>query len=610
MPITKWWDAKKPDGPSKEEWERDRAQALIDETASIENRQKAWHEFNLWNSTLFYNREVPALRWGINADVDSELFPADLRTENLVSSIGEAMLSKACSQPLVPSPVPHSSSYTAKKAVDRLRTFLASTWLLTKAERAAVQSFLDAYVSGLGAVRVVYSEGLLSVEPVFYDNLIIDNRECVNRVEPRTVRIRTVMPRVAAEARYGDLDAGQYPQRQYVDYREVGDDWVVVVEAWRKPINGKGGRHSIACCGKLLDDEPWTSDWVPVVFLHWADPGSGFFCKSGVEQCIPYQVKHNELNDDIKDAQDLCCRPRILAHANSNIDVNQWDNEAGRILGYTGVEPKPFVWPTEINDLYQERERNRAAAYSYFGLSEMSASADLPAQVRLDSSAGVREFRNMEDSRHLRLWTRLEEFRLEIAHRLLDVLSGSKRNFSVAAVKYLSSDRSSAGMISYDDVKELRKEQYSWTLEAVPLSSMSPAARRETLAAWQSEGKIKPDDDVSMVGNPDLEKIDSQEQSSVDDVHRMFALMENGDYESPPEYTNFTYGIRACVENIHILKGFSEGVHPQAIQLHEQWLLEAMNTQAAAVQALQAQQQMQMQPPGFSPQQGVQGQIQ
>jgi hypothetical protein len=605
--TAKWWDANVPAGVIPQEHQRDRAAALLAETSAIETRQGSWHEFNLWNSTLFYNRELPAFRWG-NLAADQELFPANLRTENLVESIGEAMLSKACSQPLIPSPVPHGESYTAKKAVEKLQKFIAATWRQTEAENAAVQSFLDAYVSSIGAVEVIYDNETLSVEPIFFDNLIIDNRECTNRAPPRTVRKRVALPRAAVEARYGEFanDMGEQ-NRNYVDYREVGQDWVILVEAWRRPDHsGKGGRHTIVCCNCILQDEEWKEDWLPVVFFNWADPGSGFFGKSGVEQCIPYQVMQNELNDAIKQTIDICCRPRILAHANSNIDINQWDNEFGRILGYTGTEPKPFIWPTEINELLQERERNRAATYSYFGLSEMSANADLPSQVRLDSSAGVREFRNMEDARHLRLWTRFEQFRLTIAHRFLDVLGRAGSKASKFKASYLGGPRSSAKMISYDDIKEIQKEQYTWTLEAVPLSSQSPAARRETLMAWQAQGKIKPTDDVAMIGNPDLERIDEQEMAGVDDIKRYMELMETGDYESPAEYTNFVWGIPEVVANLKRLKRFKEGVHPEAIALHERWVLEALNTQKSAIAAMQQQ----MPPPGFDPNQGVQGQIQ
>lgn len=601
--YVKWWDPETPPGINDEEYREQRATALIAETAAIEMRQNAWHEFNLWNSTLFYNRQLPAFRWGSIA-AEEELYPADLRTENLIETIGQSMLSKACSQPLIPSPVPHGTSYKVKRSVEKLQKFMAEAWKITEAEDAAAQAFLDAYVSSIGAVQVNFTDGALSVEPVFFDNLIIDNRECTNRTEPRTVRKRMVFPRVAVEAAYPDFYHSS-GRTNYNQHREIAEDYTVVVEAFRRPDKkGKGGIWMVVCDGKILAERKWKEQWLPIVFFHWSDRGSGFFARSGVEQCIPYQVAQNEINEAIKKTQDICSRPRLLAHTNSNIDINQWDNEFGRILGYSGTEPKPFIWPTNLGDLYQERERNRSTCFSYFGLSEMSAGADLPQQVRLDSSAGVREFRNLEDSRHLRLWTRFEKFRLEIAHRFLDMLG--KEAPDSFKVTYMGDKAVVAEDISLKDIKGLSKNQFSWTLEAVPLSSQSPAARRETLAAWQSQGKIRPDDDISMVGNPDLERIDRQEQATVRDIDRVLQKLTEGEYEAPAEYSNLVYGIPACIANIADLKAMDD-VHPEAIALHEQWLLDAYSVQASAAQAMQAMTQPPA--PGFDPSQGVQGAI-
>ena len=600
MYAVKWWEKETPPGINDEEYKEQRAHALMAETAAIEMRQNAWHEFNLWNSTLFYNRQLPAFRWGSVA-ADEELYPADLRTENLIEVVGQSMLSKACSQPLIPSPVPHGTSYKTKAAVEKLQKFIAEAWRQTDAEGAATQAFLDAFVSSVGAVQVNFTDNTLSVEPIFFDNLIIDNRECVNRTPPRTIRKRMVLPRVAVEAMYDITHSSGICK--YADKRDVAPDYTVMVEAFRKPDKkGKGGIWILVCDGKILAERVWKEQWLPIVFLHWNDPGSGFFSRSGVEQCIPYQVAQNDLNEAIKNTQDICSRPRILAHANSNIDVNQWDNEFGRILGYSGTEPKPFIWPTALNDLYSERERNRSKCLSDFGLSEMSTGADLPQQVRLDSSAGVREFRNMEDARHLRLWTRYEKFRLEIAHRFIDMLGKeASKNFKVT---YMGNAAAPAEDISWKDVENIQEGQFSWTLDAVPLSSQSPAARRETLAAWQAQGKIKPDDDISMVGNPDLERIDRMETATVRGIDRVLQLMTDGEYESPAQYSNFKYGIPACIANIEILKELTD-VHPDAIALHEQWLLEAINMQTASIQAMQGQ----LPTPGFDPSQGVQGKI-
>jgi hypothetical protein len=410
---------------------KNRATALLAETASIETRQSSWHELNLWNATLYSNRELVGFRWG-EIMADRELWPTNLRTENIIEEIGEAMLSKASSSPMKPTLVPHGFSLKTERAVRLLDQFLFGVWRQTRAEEACLQIFLDAFISGQGCVRIAYdkSSKQLRVESVFFDNVIIDNRECANRAAPRTYRIRQVLPKAAVEARYG-VKLGR--QDQYVNYRQLSDGWVVLVEAWRLPDeNGEGGYHAVACTDQLLVDDEYTEDYVPLIFFKWADSPSGWFCKSGVEQLVPYQNRQNDLNDAIELSMDLVCRPRLLVNANSMIDINHWDNEAGRMLLWSGVEPKPFDWRmNSLNDLCQERERNKAAAYSHVGMSEMFANADMPQQVRLDSSAGVREFRNMEDARHLRLWTRFEQCRLDVARMILKVLANASGGHSI-----------------------------------------------------------------------------------------------------------------------------------------------------------------------------------
>lgn len=591
----RWW---RPDKDDLDD-EAQRAMALIGETSSIESRQTAWHEFNLWNATAYTNRELPGFRWG-EVLADKELWPFNLRTENLIESIGEAMLSKASSSPLKPTPVPHGGSFQTERDVRLLDKFLFGVWRQTKSEDAAVMMFRDAFMSGLGCCQVAYEEidKTIHVESVFFDNIIIDNRECANRAPPKTYRIRKVVPRASVEARY---DVELPKQERYVEYRDVAEGWVVVIEAWRLPDpDGKNGRHSIACCNKLLVDEKWTQKWVPLVFFHWQDRTSGFFTKGGVEQLLPYQIIQNELNDDIRAAQDICCHPRLLTHANSHLDFSQWDSEAARFLMYAGTAPIPFNWPTNLQELYQERERNKAAAYSHMGISEMFANADMPQQVRLDSSAGVREFRNMEDSRHLRLWTNFEAARLEIARTLIRVL-GMSKGAAVYTSTYHPGGSARADLIPYEAIQHLTDDEFSWTMESTPLSQMSPAARRELVRDWSSRGLIGPDEARRMEGNSNLELVEDLEMASVDDISRHLSILEKGDYEEPTELTNCTAGIPKVSSNYHRLKRY-EDVKPKILENHIRWVVAAVAIQQSAIAAQQP-----AAPTPFAPTQGMPG---
>lgn len=592
--TTLWWyPTKDPQDEAK------RAALLLAETSAIEYRQSAWHELILWYSTLYTNRVLPAFRWGA-VEADEELWPTNLRTENVVESIGEAMLAKASSSPIKPTPAPHGNSWETERACRILDNFMVGVWRQTRAEDAAVLAFRDAFMAGFGCVRVDYEESTttLHVESVFVDSIIIDNRECVSRQMPQTYRIRQVLPRLTVEKRY-NVELSE-KQEQYTRNRAVADDYVVVVTAWRLPDpDGKNGRVVTACQDKLLEDKPWKHTWVPLVFFHWQDRYSGWIVKSGVEQLLPYQVRLNELNDDIQAAQDLCCRPRLLVNANSHLDVNQWDNVAGRFLMYSGNAPEPFQWPTAVADLYQERERVWAKAYSAMGLSEWFANQDAPQGVRYDSSAAVRENRNMEDSRHLRLWTRFEEFRLNIARTIMRVLSISKGAHAFTARYQPGGAKAHAEDIPYEAICTLTDDSYGWTLEATPITMMTPAARRELIRDYTSRGLLTDPEEIKrMEGVVNTENIEDLELAAADDIKRHLSILEAGGFEGPTELTNTTLGIQKVTANYHRLKNYSD-VKPEVLEAHISWIVKAVSIQQQAVTPPQ--------PIPFSPTQGMPG---
>jgi hypothetical protein len=233
-------------------------------------------------------------------------------------------------------------------------------------------------------------------------------------------------------------------------------------------------------------------------------------------------------------------------------------------------------------------------------MSEMFSGADLPQQVRLDSSAGVREARNMEDSRHLRRWTRFEETRKEVGRTLMNVLSISKGsgNYSSSFSKY---SRAPIEVVRYKDaIKTLQGNQYSWTLEAVPLSMMSPAARRETIRDYVSRGQMDDAEARRAEANPNLEKIEDLEMASYDDVYRHIRLMERGEYEAPTELTNLTFGIKRVTQNLHRLRDM-ENVPKSILEDHVRWIVTGVSIQESAV-AMSPNQ-----PAPFAPTQGMPG---
>lgn len=602
------WARADSDDRGAEAWEeeRERAEALFAETRNLENNQRTWHDMNLWNSTLYSNRELPAFHWGepiLNAD--DQLYPANLTTENLVKSVGDSMISKGSSSPLMPTGVPRGASFKTRKQVRKLNKWLRGTWKQLNCEDLAIRALLDAFICGLGVIKVDYTDAGITAESVFFDNVIIDNRECVNRGPVSTYRIRSVVPRASVEATYASVlgERGldnEVLKQKYVEYRTPAEGYVVVVEAWRLPIGKTPGRHVIACGGRLLVDEPWEQPWAPLVVMHWEDRLSGFMGPSGVEQVIPYQVKLNDINERIDDAQELTVNPRLLIQAGSKVDVNSFDNQPGRMVMYTGVEPKPLVWPAVPVEFYNERERVRQSCLEFFGLSQMSSQGVLPQGVRLDSSRALNEARTMEDSRFLRLWTRYEDFRMSLAKLLVDVMIHDPSAERDHVTSWSAGGRARTEEIKWKDIGELRKDNFSWSLEALPASFFSPAVQQDRLDSAASEGLVGPDEKRNFVGQPDLERMEQLEMASVWDITRHIEMLEDGVMEPPDELTNLIYGVPKVIYNALDLKSY-EDVPDEVMSAHYQWIAIARGIQTMAVT------DPTMQAPGPGPTMGMAG---
>jgi len=371
--------------------------------------------------------------------------------------------------------------------------------------------------------------------------------------------------------------------------------------------NGQGGYHMIACGNQICMEEKWEHSWVPLVFFHWADNRS-FFGKSGVEQLLPFQIKQNDLNEAVDKTIDLVCVPRLLLNANAMVNVNEWDNEFGRMLLYSGMEPKPFEWRTNIIDLLNERQRNRANAFSHMGLSEQFAEANMPDQVRLDSSAGLREFHNMEDRRNLRRWSRFEKARLNVGKTILRVL-GTEKGAEAFTAYYDIGGGVPVEKIPFEAVKQLVEEdEFGWTMAATPLSSMAPAARREQIRDWTSRGLVQTGSDEArrMESNSNLERMETLEMASQEDIDlRVLKILESGGYERPDITTNTTYGLPRVFANLNRLRNYTD-IKPTDVRItnHKRWIVAALGLQQQTL-LMQQQQQQAMTP--FAPTQGMAG---
>lgn len=564
-----WWQV--PESDEDEQQAHARTQSLINTVKALEDGQRAAHEQNLWNARLYSNRELAAFDWGHGQSYVSSLSPVSLLGENLAMSVVDTLVSRVGKNRTKVTPIPHGASFKVYKNVQRLDRWLWGEFIRLGVFDQGDGVFLDSMIFNFGGVKVTEDEGKLDIRKVFPDDIIVDQAEMSRGGKLKHIYERRCRPIEEVEAEYG-LEEGTLRNRavgDYLSYRKPGRGWCVVVEGYRAASMGIPGRHFIAVDGgcKLLD-EAWDNEWLPYVFYHYNKPVSGWYWPSVVEQVLPYQVRLNEINEVIRDAQDLVARPRLLVAEGSRINPADVDNLVARLIKYTGIKPEELKWTAVPAELYNERDREVRICFEQFGLMQLVSQGKLPNQARLDSSTALQEATDISDDRLAKPMQRFEQFFLDLGRLMMRVMRASGKD--AETVYYTGGKGARAERIKWSDI-DLDENAYTLDLGAASVFSMTPAARREKLEKRLEKGQITLQQYQEMEENPDLEEQSSLQAAACDDIRRVIELLEEGDYETPTPAQDLVYGVQK-VNFAYLRLGRYSDVDPDIKENFLKWI--------------------------------------
>lgn len=556
-----WWEEpKEPQDFAPDMIDTLRANSLLDCARYLEYIQRDVHDQNLWNAQLYANRELAAFDWGQGALYRASLTPITRTGENIILMGVDSMVAQVGKNRPKATPVTRGASWRVRREAKKLDKFLWGLFRELKVYDVGKMVFRDACIFGLGAAYVTaYQSGegdeddVVCCERVFPDEILIDQAEVVATGKVRHLYRRRALPIEVVAEKYGvpeDEIAAQAEGWDYLDYRPTGRGWIVVVEGWQLPRGKHPGRWVASCRGKLLWDRPWTEQSFPFVFYQFNQPVSGFYSPSLVETGLPYQVRLNEINDIIRDAQDLMARPRLLVAEGSRVNPHEVDNMIGRIIKYTGIKPEAVVWPAVNTELYNERERVKREFRAHLGLNESSTSAQLPGAARLDSSAALREYSSIQDDRLADPAQRFESWYLDLAHLLLQTVIASPRRKKVCW--YSGGGKSCMETIDWDAI-DLDKNEYVLELQASSIFSLTPAAMRDELERQLATGLISPEEYRRQIAHPDSDTETTIQAAAADDIDRVINLLEAGKSEDPQPVQDLVNGVqRVSLALLHL----------------------------------------------------------
>lgn len=590
-----WWEPfnkKTAAGRPEDEVNRTRANSLMSMARGLENAQREIHEQNLWSAQLYSNRELAAFDWGNSALYRASLAPVQRKGENLVLMVVDTLVAQVGKNKPKARPMTRGASWRLRKQAQKLDKFLYGEFIRNRIYEEGKRIFRDACIFGFGALHVGIEDGELCVERVFPDELLVDQMEVVAAGKARHYYRRRVLPvEVVAATYFPDEDRDEVIGRlrlaaksaDYLEYRAVGDGYVVVVEGWQLALDGRPGRHVVACNDWMFVDEEYRLEHPPFAFFHWQAPLSGFYSPSAVEQCLPYQIRLNEINDVIRDAQDLMGRPRILVAEGSRVNPYEVDNLVGRFIKYTGIKPEAVTWPAIAPEIYNERDRQVRICLEQFGISNLASKAEVPESTRFDSSAAFREFNAIQDDRLADPAQRFERFYLDVAELMIRRLRDSGAN--PKTVWSTGGSKTHPGMmetINWKDI-DLDEDAYVLQLEATSVFDSTPSAIRDELEKQLAMGLITPEQYRLELSAPDDQAELSLQAAAAADIRRVIALLEDGKYESPTPIQDLVNGVQLVSLAALRLNEYQDDDEDTLSELDEikfnmlNWLTEARN---------------------------------
>lgn len=595
-----WWRLPDDEGDASEEYvEQARASSLVACAQALETHQSAVHQQNLWSAQLYSNRELAAFDWGTGQLHSASLEPMSRTSENITVRVVDTLVSQIGKNRPKPKPIPRGASFTTRNQIRLLDKFLYGEFQRNSMYALGKQVFRDACIFGFGALKVIMDQhpehgARVAYERVFPDEILVDQMEVVACGRVRHFYRRRALPIEVVAATYGieqeDLEEILEVQHSfdYLDYRPIGAGWIVVIEAYQVGYKGAPGRWMVATKGKILDEGAWDYDWLPYVFYHWQDVGAGFgfYRSSVVEQALPYQVRLNEINDVIRDAQDVMARPRIMIAEGSRVNPYEIDNVIGRFIKYTGIKPEAITWQAVGAELYNERDRCISQCLSAFGLSDLATTVTPPPGARFDSSPAFREFNAIQDDRLSDPAQRFEEFYLEVAKRTCQVIEASGE--APKTVWYSGYKQSKAEVIDWSEVAH-DMDSYVMSMEAVSIYTMSPAAARDELEKQLAMGLMTPEEYRLELCSPDQESEYSLQAAAGFDLLRVQELLESGEYENPTPEQDLVNGVERmslALLNLNKYKDDGEGkIRLAEVKLNfVNWITEAKAILARATE--------------------------
>jgi hypothetical protein len=534
-----WWEMPREDDGMN----TDLANKVVKQCQDIERRQSSIFEGNRRHARIYSGYLPQGMSWGASSQgAPRAPFEATKAVIRSVCDTATALIVR--SRPKA-SFVTDGADWETQLLAEDLDQFTVAQYQQGKLYDVAPRVFHDTTVFGTGAWKyVARGKGKnfrLSYERVLMDDLVIDEDECRDHLEPQNVYHRIVVRKEAVIKKYASGDSirdrllrghiGANPQVKGWPGRYVPDGCIVIVEATHVDPEGKS-RRVLACEGAVLSDTVWPFDFHPYTFLWWAPPISGFYGDGiayrqyGRQQRITYMYRW------IQRCHDIFATPRAWVDPAGGVPTMQMSNEIGQVI--MARRPPTFeqkqVIPPEVYRWLDELERG---GYEDEGISQVSANNQLP--PGLESAPAQREYSFKEGQRFAPVSQRWENaIAVECAYKTIEFFRQNAKS-SQERPTVTWSNRTFVSQIEWPDLKD---QVFVIRPEASSLDALSPSARTQSALELAQTGWITPAEGRALVSHPDLRESDDLGNAGITYAKMVLKLLRKGEHVAVDEYAD------------------------------------------------------------------------
>ena len=339
--------------------------------------------------------------------------------------------------------------------------------------------------------------------------------------------------------------------------------------------------------GSLVLAEPYESNAIPFVFLHYKNPVLGNTSVSVADMLISIQQEINILMAKIKDASQLNDAMFYMVPEGTNLKVTQLNNRVGNVLTYKPIQgmsdPVTVATPRFIDEQYTALLSDLIQkAYDMVGISQLSAQSRKPSG--LNSGVALSTMEDVESDRFETQLNQVIRAYIDIAKTCIKVFPQENSILPEIAtrvsIKWKDVVRESDNMdIQYSGADNLSKD---------------PSTKLQQLQQLAMAGVIPSARIAQLMQIPDLEMGYSLTNNAIDAVMATIKdCLENDNYDVPEfipfellkeEIINTQLSLRAADKDGKNKKDIAKlgKLYEKVEDMEEEWTKEAADEEILA----------------------------